>query len=329
MVPASFVYVRGDFHRAGPQVTPGFPRIANLPSTPAGAQRLALAQWLTDPGNALFVRVAVNRLWQQHFGQGIAGDPSDFGRQGQAPTHPELLDWLAAELPRQGWSLKKMHKLMVMSATYRQSSLPADQAVPEGKEDLAATLYARYPRHRLTGEAVRDSILFTAGLLNAKAGGPSVRLPLPAEVSGNLLKGHKEVTKDTTEHDRRSIYTFSRRNLRYPLFDLFDRPDALMSCGRRNESTTAPQALLLFNSEFSQRAAEAVAAQISRDGETGSEALVTAASWHCLSRAPTARELALGAAFLEKQTGLTVEHRQAVTDYCLALLNSNAFVWVD
>lgn len=326
-VPVSKVYVRGDFRRAGPEVSPAFPRIANLKSTPAAAQRLALAQWLTQPDNALFTRVAANRLWQQHFGRALASDPSDFGHQGQAPTHPELLDWLATELPRQGWSLKKMHKLIVMSATYRQSSLASEKAKPSDKADA---LYARFPRHRLTGEALRDAVLFTAGLLNPKAGGPSVRLPLPAEVSNNLLKKQTaEITQDTTEHDRRSIYTFSRRNLRYPLFDLFDRPDALMSCGRRNESTTAPQALLLFNSEFSQRAAQALAQRVLDHNETASEALVTATIWQCLYRAPSAEEMKLGVAFLQKQTALAPALKDALADYCLALLNSNAFVWVD
>lgn len=322
--PVSKVYVRGDFRRAGPDVPAAFPRIANPKSTPAVAQRTALAEWLTQPDNGLVLRVAANRLWQQHFGRALAGDPNDFGRQGQAPTHPELLDWLATELPRQGWSLKKMHKMIVMSATYRQSSM-GEAPVAEAHKDL----YARYPRRRLTGEALRDAMLLTTGLLNPKAGGPSVRLPLPAEVSNNLLKKQAQTTDDVTEHTRRSIYTFSRRNLRYPLFDLFDRPDALMSCGRRNESTTAPQALLLFNSDFSQHAAASLADRLLTEGDTAPESLATAAVWQCLSRAPTADELKLGAAFLQKQTALTPALKDALADYCLALLNSNAFVWVD
>jgi hypothetical protein len=190
-------------------------------------------------------------------------------------------------------------------------------------------LYARYPRRRLTGEVLRDSMLAVSGLINLKAGGPSVRLPLPAEVSGNLQKKQMETTGDVLEHDRRSIYTFARRNLRYPLFDLFDRPDALMSCGRRNESTTAPQALLLFNSDFSQRAAQAVAAKTIADAGSDSEQLVRLAVSRCLSRPPTSDEVRSGAAVIEKQTALAPTLRDAVADYCLALLNSNAFAWVD
>jgi hypothetical protein len=322
VVPVSKVYVRGDFRRAGPEVRPAFPRIANLQRAAAEPERMALARWLTRPDNALVLRVAANRLWQQHFGRGLAADPNDFGHQGQAPTHPDLLDWLATELPRQGWSLKKMHKLIVMSTVYRQSSIGEVSAEERG-------LYAQYPRRRLTGEALRDAMLATAGLLNTKAGGPSVRLPLPPEVRDNLLKKQAAVTEDPAEHDRRSIYTFSRRNLRYPLFDLFDRPDALMTCGRRNESTTAPQALLLFNSEFSQRVAQAVAERVLAQSATDAESLATATVWQSLRRPPSREELALGRTFLEKHTALTPTLKDAVADYCLALLNSNAFVWVD
>lgn len=319
--PVSHVYVRGDFTRAGPVVRPGFPRIAGPANLPA-RDRADLARWLTRADNALFVRVAANRLWQQHFGRGLAADPNDLGLQGSAPTHPELLDWLASELPRQEWSLKRMHKLVVMSATYRQSSL----GVAGGPEDA---LYAAYPRKRLSAEVLRDSMLATAGLLNPKAGGPGVRVPLPPEVARTLLKSHQQVTQDPAEHRRRSVYLFARRNLRLPLFDLFDRPDALMSCGRRNESTTAPQALLLFNSDFSQEAAAALAEQLLEGGETGAGELATQAAWRVLCRAPSAEELRLGSAFLTAHTARTPSLRAALADYCLALLNSNAFVWVD
>lgn len=319
--PVSHVYVRGDFTRAGPVVRPGFPRIAGSGGMPAGS-RADLARWLTRADNALFVRVAANRLWQQHFGRGLAPDPNDFGLQGGAPTHPALLDWLASELPRQEWSLKRTHKLVVMSATYRQSSL----GVAGGGGDAH---YAAYPRKRLSAEALRDSMLAAAGLLNPKAGGPGVRVPLPPEVARTLLKSHQQVTQDPAEHRRRSVYLFARRNLRLPLFDLFDRPDALMSCGRRNESTTAPQALLLFNSAFSQEVAAELARQLLEGGETAAGELATQAAWRVLCRAPSAEELRLGSAFLTAHTARTPSLREALADYCLALLNSNAFVWVD
>ena len=331
--PVSHAFVRGDVRRAGPEVQPAYPRIANPRADTAAASRVALAEWLTKEDNALFLRVAVNRLWQQHFGKGLTTTSSDFGKQGEAPTHPELLDWLAAELPRQGWSLKKMHRMLVLSATYRQQSVGTGEAWQAAlAKDPQNNLYSRMPRKRLTGEAIRDAMLYTSGHLKPKAGGPSVRLPLPAEVSNNLLKKQREdVAKDPTEHARRSVYAFSRRNLRYPLFDLFDRPDALLSCARRGESTTAPQALLLFNSEFSQEAAAELAKRVmvASGGDSTPEALAVGASRVLLSREPTKEELAVGAAFLQRHTAHTETLQQALADYCLALLNSNAFVWVD
>ncbi|MDB6118554.1 MAG: hypothetical protein JWO08_2335 [Verrucomicrobiaceae bacterium] len=326
---ASHVNIRGDFQRPGPEVEPAFPRIANPEGKPVAAvpkdkstgRRLALAQWLTQPTNGLFLRASVNRLWQHHFGRPMAGIPNDLGHQGEAPTHPELLEWLASELPRQNWSVKAMHRLIVLSATYRQSSLPTAQH-SEGDH------YALFPRRRLSGEELRDAMLAVAGQINMKPGGASVRLPLPPEVSSTLLKQQQQVSKDPQELKRRSIYTFARRNLRHPLFEIFDRPDALMSCGRRNESTTAPQALMLFNSEFSLGIAKAVAALV-KTGGTDAASVVTNAVWRCYSRAPTAKELELGKAFLERQTSLTSTFEEAVQDYCLALINGSAFCYVD
>ena len=326
---ASHVNIRGDFRRPGPEVTPAFPRIINegaeavkpRPLEKSSGRRLALAEWLTQPTNGLFLRASVNRLWQGHFGKPLAGIPNDLGHQGEAPTHPELLDWLASELLRQKWSLKAMHKLVVMSATYRQSSLPS-----AGHND--AVNYSLFPRRRLSGEELRDALLAVAGQINLKPGGASVRLPLPPEVSNTLLKKQQGATTDPLELNRRSIYTFARRNLRHPMFELFDRPDALMSCGRRNESTTAPQALMLFNSEFSAAMAKAVAAQVKGAGSDATS-IVTTVIWRCYSRAPTSQELALGKAFLERQTALTTTFDEALADYCLALLNANAFLHID
>ncbi len=327
----SHVFVRGDVRRAGPRVEPAFPRIANPAGLGAEPRRASLAAWLTRPDNALVLRVAVNRLWQQHFGRGLVTTPGDFGTQGEAPTHPALLDWLAGELPRQSWSLKKMHRLIVLSSVYRQESFGKDDAWRAAlSRDPENRLYSRMPRRRLTGEALRDAMLFTSGTLNPKAGGPSVKLPLPPEVSSSLLKKQREaVTEDPSEHGRRSVYTFVRRNLRHPLFELFDKPDALLSCARRGVSTTAPQALLLFNAEFSHEVAGTIAARLLAESDTAPEALASAASRLILSREATARELAAGTAFLQRHTAHTGSLREAVTDYCLALLNANAFVWVD
>lgn len=305
-VPASTVFVRGDFKRPGPVITPAFPRLFG--ETPPKADRVALAQWLTGKDNALFLRAMANRLWQQHFGRPLAAVPGDLGHQGEAPTNPALLDWLAAELPRQAWSLKKMHKLMMMSQTYRQSG----QA-----------------RKRLTGEMLRDAMLSVTSTINLKAGGPSARLPFPKEIASTLLKKQTEATTDVTEHQRRSIYTFARRNARNPLFDLFDRPDALMTCSRRNESTTAPQALMLMNSEFAQDMAGRLAAVLTEAHGSETQAIIKEATVRCLARIPTEAEIVMGEKFLHQQSILTPNFREALADYCLALLNSNEFIYID
>ena len=305
-IPASTVFVRGDFKRPGPEIQPAFPRVFG--ATPPKADRAALAQWLASKDNALFLRTMANRLWQQHFGKPLAAIPGDLGHQGEAPTNPALLDWLAAELPRQNWSLKRLHKVIVMSQTYQQkSSTPT----------------------RLTGEMLRDAMLSISGQLNLKTSGPGVKLPLPKEISSTLLKNQSEITKDVSEHTRRSIYAFARRNLRHPLFELFDRPDAQISCARRNASTTAPQALMLLNSDFAHSIAEKIATQLNEQHGSDATALITAATLRCLSRQPTPQEIEIGQKFLQKQTALTPGFREALADYCLALLNSNEFVYVD
>ena len=305
-IPASTVFVRGDFKRPGPEIQPAFPRVFG--ATPDKADRTALAQWLASKDNALFLRTMANRLWQQHFGRPLAAIPGDLGHQGEAPTNPALLDWLAAELPRQKWSLKQMHKVIVMSQTYQQKS-----STPK----------------RLTGEMLRDAMLSVSGQLNLKTGGPGVKLPLPKEISSTLLKNQSEVTKNVSEHSRRSIYAFARRNLRNPLFELFDRPDAQISCARRNASTTAPQALMLLNSDFAHGIAAKIAAQLNEQHGSDAAALITDATLHCLSRQPTGQEIEIGQKFLQKQTTLTPGFHEALADYCLALLNSNEFVYVD
>ena len=305
-VPASTVFVRGDFKRPGPEIQPAFPRIFG--DTPPNADRASLAKWLTSKDNAIFLRAMANRIWQQHFSKPLTAIPDDLGHQGEAPPNPALLDWLAAELPRQNWSLKKLHKLIVMSATYQQST---SQHI------------------RLTGEMLRDAMLSVSGQLNLKTGGPGVKLPLPKEISGTLLKGQSEATKDMGEHTRRSIYTFARRNLRNPLFEIFDRPDAQMSCARRNASTSAPQALMLLNSEFSHSAAAKLAADLSAKNGSDTKDLITNATLRCLSRQATQQEIEIGQKFLQQQTAISPSLREAFADYCLALLNSNEFIYVD
>lgn len=329
--PPSRIWIRGDFHSPGPEVSPAVPRIAAAANgdasgaLPSDQKRAAFAQWLTRDHNAMFLRSIANRLWQFHFSKPLVETPNDFGLHTAIPAELDLLDWLAAELPRQKWSLKAMSRLIVTSTTYRQSSR-------SGESDPGNALFGRMPRRRLTGEEIRDAMLAAAGVLNPKRGGPGVRFPLPEEITVTLLKNQREFDTDPAENDRRSIYLFARRNLRHPLFDVFDRPDALASCPRRSVSTTAPQALTLLNGSFSHRMARLIADRIRREVSQPEsvDAWITQASHLILSRDPSTEEVQLARAFFESRSPTSAEDReQALHDYCLALLNANAFLYVD
>ena len=248
------------------------------------------------------------------------------------PTHPELLDWLAGFLRRQQWSLKALHREIVLSATYRQASRQhvGDSDWPKRFEkDPDNDWYSRFPRRRLEGEAIRDAMLSVAGLLNSEVGGESVLPPLPKELTGTLLKGQWPTSQDESDHYRRSIYIFARRNLRYPLFDVFDRPDAGASCPQRNRSTTATQSLQMLNSELSHRCAEALRQRISRaEAVAGADVgSITASEWidqlflTAFARRATAEEVELFESFCVNERS-----RHAA---CLAILNSNEFLTVD
>ena len=229
-----------------------FTPAAIVPSGDKTGRRAALAKWLAGPDNPLTARVIVNRLWQHHFGRGIVATPSDFGVRGEPPTHPELLDWLASELVAHDWRLKPLHRLIVTSATYRLSNKANPKLAAEDPEN---TLFGRANRRRLDAEGVRDAMLAVSGELNPKMGGPGVLAPLEKEVE-DLIFTEAEVVdlwpedRDPSEHVRRSLYLFRKRNVRYPLLEAFDAPDTQTACPRRETSTHALQALSLLNSEF-------------------------------------------------------------------------------
>lgn len=333
---ASFLWVRGDFRRRGPAVQPAYLRVVNyvdeeprapMPMDHSSGRRSALADWLTRPDHPLATRVIVNRVWQHHFGEGLSATPSDFGVMGELPTHPELLDWLATELPRLDWSLKRLHRLIVTSATYRTASRP-DSADDQDWQALVTAdpdneLLGRMRTVRLEGEAIRDAMLASADRLSPNAGGPGVRPPLPAEVVSTLLRDQWPVTENEEDHRRRSIYLFVRRNLRYPLFEVFDRPDTNQSCPSREQTTIAPQALHLLNSEFSLECAEQLAAVVREESGEAVDARIAGCYLRALSRAPAADELAAAREFL------AAGGDDALTDLCLALFNTNEFIYVD
>ena len=229
---------------------------------------MQLAEWLTQPDHPLTARVIVNRLWQHHFGRGLVDTPNDFGRHGSKPSHPELLDWLATELVRGGWSLKHLHRLMVLSNTYRQDSRVQTQAAWQ-RLDPDNRLLSHMNRQRLSAEALRDSVLAVSGALNRKLGGPMVRVPLEPEVYDLIFTegdpdGLWPVTPDVREHTRRSLYLFAKRNVRQPVLEAFDQPDTLTSCPIRPISTFAPQALILLNGPLTQQQSQAFAVRLLR-----------------------------------------------------------------
>ncbi len=316
------LYLRGDFRRPGPALAPGAPALlASGDFAREGEDpRLALARWIVRPDHPLTARVLVNRVWQHHFGEGLVTTPSDFGKLGERPTHPELLDWLATEFVERGWSLKWLHREILTSRAWRQSSrqLHADAHWERRLAlDPDNRLLSRRSRLRLDGEAVRDAMLAAAGRLNLAGGGPGVRPPLPPEVAVTLMKNQWPVTGDPAQHDRRSLYLFARRNLRYPLFEVLDRPDANQSCAKRHVSTTAPQALTLLNDAFVHEMAAALAARIGgkADGDAIREGFLLV-----LGREPAEAEVRRGAGFLS---------RASLENLALAWFNLNEFLYLD
>jgi hypothetical protein len=279
---------RGDFLKPGAAVEPGVPAV--LPRLKAGktATRLDLARCMVDAGNPLTARVAVNRLWQHYFGRGLVSTSEDFGTQGENPSHPELLDWLAAELVRRGWSLKAMHRLIVGSATYRQASVGRLELL---KHDPQNVLLARQNRLRLEAEVIRDVMLSSSGLLHRTIGGPSVRPPQPSGVAEITFLGMERwVESKGPERHRRGLYTFFRRTSPYPSLTIFDAPDSNLACTRRTRSNTPLQALVLLNDKVSIEAAQALSRRVVREAPADLPARVGYAFRLCLARDPEERE---------------------------------------
>ncbi len=278
------VMIQGDFTRPGEEVTPGTLAVLHpLTDATEQATRLDLARWIVSPRNPLTARVIVNRIWQQYFGRGLVATENDFGMVGARPSHPELLDWLACELIDSGWSLKHMHRLIVSSQTYRQSSfiVPAMQ-----QTDPDNRLLSRQTRLRLDAEIVRDVALAASGRLAPKLGGPPVFPPIP---QGVMSQGQvKRAWKVSTGEDRyrRGIYTFFYRATPPPSLTVFDAPNSLSACTQRNRSNTPLQSLTLMNDAAFFEFAEALAIIIRQDG-------LEAAFRRCTSRRPGAEELAV------------------------------------
>ncbi len=323
------VLKRGNTDKKGQQVGPklldiGFRgKVAELPTATANP-RTILARAIVNPENPLAARVMVNRIWQWHFGTGIVDTANDFGINGGRPSHPELLDWLASEFVQpknlSPWSIKHIHRLIVLSSTYRQAVRHPDPKPGALKDPLDRSLW-HFPRHRLTAEEVRDAMLMVSGRLNLKTGGPSVVVPLDNDLVKLLYAPSQwTVTPDRKEHNRRSVYLLSKRNLRLPFLEAFDQPDAATSCSRRESSTHALQALELLNGAIANELAEVFANRLQREAGADPAVQVELAYRLATGRPPSAKEKELAVAFLKTQS---------LKEFAIAVFNLNAFLYVN
>ena len=318
------VLERGVWERKGNLVQMRPPRVLTADERLIRAQdypapRTALAKWITHSKNPLTARVLVNRLWLNHFGNGLVNTPNDFGKNGESPSHPELLDTLALRLIESGWRLKPLHRLMMLSNTYRQSSRtqPSEHAL---QIDPMNRLLWRFNRRRLRAEEIRDALLVAAGRLNRQMYGKSVTVPVEAEMVKLLYKPSQwTVTEDIRQHDRRSVYLIAKRNLRIPFLEVFDQPTLQNSCPKRESSTHAPQALELLNGRLSNELAEVLADRLREEVGDDSQQQIERA-WRLIAgRKPSGQESELALEFLREQS---------LREFTLALFNLNAFLYV-
>lgn len=358
-VPESHLLRNGDVFDPADRVTPGFPatssaswsaalsqRAETLVETAAGRRGL-LAAWMTDVNNPIPPRVFANRVWQFHFGSGLVATTNDLGNNGSGPSHPELLDYLAERLRQGGWSLKTLHRELLLSRTYRMGSRhPAQEAC--SRIDPANRLCWRAPLRRLDAESLRDALLAVSGRLQREMGGPGIYEALPSGMETKLPFFDWNASEES-QRCRRSIYMFQRRNLVHPLVEAFDGPEINLSCELRRTSVTAPQALALFNGSLTHECCHDLAAII-RQSSADAERRIDSLYWRALGRAPSPQELAICVGFLRHELQQTVSSSETVAgpreaagsgdasgtpsdakwlDLCLAILNSNEFIYLD
>ncbi len=294
------VLTRGDFLKPSKAVTPGVPGFLHPLSESGPVNRLSLARWLTDRRSPTTARALVNRVWQSYFGTGLARTSEDLGTQGEPPSHPELLDWLAVEFMDQGWSLKTLHRLIVTSATYQQSS----RRTPElAQRDPDNRMLARGPRFRVEAEVVRDIALSASGLLNPTIGGPSVYPDAPAFLFLPPASYGPKVWKEETGPDRyrRALYTFRFRSVPYPALQIFDAPNADFACTRRVRSNTPLQALTTLNEPLFLDCARALALKTLQEAGPNDSERMQYAFRRCLARTPTEQETGILLGLLRQQ----------------------------
>jgi hypothetical protein len=336
--PSMRLLQRGVLASPGPKVTPGFLTVLSAPGKSdivrpsdtqgeTSGQRLAFARWLTSREHPLTARVMVNRVWQHHFGKGIVQTPDNFGRMGSAPTHPELLDWLAIDFMENGWSLKRLHKQIMLSATYRQQS----RQTPEGNAvDPDNTLLWRMNLQRLESETIRDSMLAVSGKLDLMMGGPPILLkPRP-----NGLQEISEKDAGPKGRFRRSLYLEARRGYPLTFLEVFDTPLMQGSCNRRSNSATPLQSLTLLNDDFMLSAARALADRVAAAKPA---AQIELAYEFALSRKPAGKEVESCKRHLREQTQAFLDANvppeqaagKALASLCQILLSTNEFLYRD
>ncbi len=335
--PDTFVLLRGNPQNRGDKIEPAFPEVlggqaAIIPSRPAESKttgrRLALANWLASAENPLTARVMANRVWQYHFGRGIVRSPNNFGYQGDKPTHPELLDWLASEFVANGWRLKPLHRLIVMSSAYRMSSRANPQNLAA---DPTNESWWRFEMRRLTAEEIRDSILAASGQLNLRMYGPPIYPEIPATVlAGQSQPGSGWGHSSPEEQCRRSVYIHAKRSLLVPLLESFDLAESDRSSPVRFSTTQPTQALGMLNGAFMNQQASTFAARLRKEaGDDPTAQVRLALNWVTCHPAAEA-EVQKGLQLIERlktQGGASAE--LALKYFCLTMLNLNEFVYLD
>ncbi len=324
--PPSYFLIRGELDNRGPQMEPGFITVATYGRPPTAippadghtsGRRRALAEWIASPENPLTARVMVNRIWHYHFGRGIVASLNNFGKMGESPTHPELLDWLATEFVARGWSVKQMHRLMMTSRAYQMASQFENAA--NQKADPENRLLWKFRIQRLDAEAVRDSVLAVSGKLNREIGGPPVFPKVDPTVLATMRNGIWNSEEDGPKVWRRSVYVYRKRGMPFPMFEVFDLPNQNVSCGARNVSTVPTQALTLLNNEFVLQQARFFAQRVASEAGPAPDGQLARAYQLALGRNPSEEEKRLGIAFLKAYS---------LADLAHVMLNLNEFIYL-
>jgi cytochrome c553 len=325
---------RGDWRNKGDVVQPGFPEVlAGSTGIDLQNRRKQLSDWIASPENPLTARVVVNRIWQYHFGAGLVKTPSDFGATGDPPSHPELLDWLALEFVKRGWSWKALHRLILTTNTYRQASQFDQRA--SGKDPENRLLWRMNPR-RLEAEVLRDSVLVASGKLNRTMFGPGIYPRIDPDVINTGSRPRWPLdAKEGPDVWRRSVYIYVKRSVLLPLIEVFDCPVTTVSAPSRAVSTVSPQALALMNNEFVLEQGGYFAERIEREAGSNKRAQISRAFLIALGRDPSAKEIEWSLAFLKSQTAGYEQRKNekpetaALRDFCHSIINLNEFLYLD